>query len=966
MRPLSWWQYGLFLALVTVASLVLAGAEGAQARLLFSDDFADAPVVSFPPGWRVSAREGYLQVVADPAAQGGRAVRILGDPSQATSMSVELSTEDPVIVVEHSLRWVRNSGLNYYVVGQPSGNNVNWYVDQRGYLHYRFTRDGKVTTAQVGLLNPGWNRVRVQADYERNEVYMYLNDLENPALGPLPFRTPVDDWKVIRLSFYDTGRRDELTESYYDDVQVWSLGREEESPQEAERVWTPIAIEYHEVAQRPREWWTTGEARSFAARIVHDIEAGELTLGLPLAQLSVPDGILPTRLSALAHVYAAGGDASLKQAFNQALGMLIEAQYPSGGWPTIYPKYAKWDLHGDMYADSTWNEIPALLNSILAGEPPYDTDIISEFDRSLLQDALSRIPPKESIQRFVYKDYASRSQAWWKSEEASRIGDNLISWQMPHGGWWEDIAMAVLPYSPEQMTRSRSSGGGVERGTFDDHGTIDPLRYLAKLYEATQEARFADAFYRGIDFVLAAQYSSGGWPQTYPDPTGYSRYVTFNDNAMVNILSFIQEIIQGKAPFGFVDQAYRERLTGAFELGIAHILRAQIRVDGCLTAWAQQHDPFSFEPKSARAFEPVAISSGESVGVVELLRFIPDPSTEVKQAILSALEWFEAAQLPDGRWARFYEIGTGRPVFAGRDGIVRYDVSEIELERQLGYAWYGTWPKNLLASAHSGGYIESLYADLPEYPGFRVKFHSPKDRARVSGHIPVDISLLHPTSESGVQEVLVAVDDGDIYSDNRLPGHGELVLNTELLDEGAHTLTVTVVHRDLGTRSQSLTLQVNNVWSMIQELQPPMESWFGTLDFLQATDRSEGWDYDTDDQERFFGDPHRLVRTTDAREYLIWETPRLKSLTLIAYVDGDMAVEGGLALAVSRDGHEWQELTYQGGYEDAPDGWRRVTIEVDLDQATSGDWFRLTLTEGVAKGSIQLGRLVLSGYHKAP
>ena len=39
-------------------------------------------------------------------------------------------------------------------------------------------------------------------------------------------------------------------------------------------------------------------------------------------------------------------------------------------------------------------------------------------------------------------------------------------------------------------------------------------------------------------------------------------------------------------------------------------------------------------------------------------------------------------------WARFYEIGSNRPIFSGRDGKIKYDVSEIEFERRNGYAWY--------------------------------------------------------------------------------------------------------------------------------------------------------------------------------------------------------------------------------------------------------------------------------------
>ena len=31
-------------------------------------------------------------------------------------------------------------------------------------------------------------------------------------------------------------------------------------------------------------------------------------------------------------------------------------------------------------------------------------------------------------------------------------------------------------------------------------------------------------------------------------------------------------------------------------------------------------------------------------------------------------------------WARFYEIETNKPIFSGRDGKIKYNVSEIEFE----------------------------------------------------------------------------------------------------------------------------------------------------------------------------------------------------------------------------------------------------------------------------------------------
>jgi PelA/Pel-15E family pectate lyase len=94
----------------------------------------------------------------------------------------------------------------------------------------------------------------------------------------------------------------------------------------------------------------------------------------------------------------------------------------------------------------------------------------------------------------------------------------------------------------------------------------------------------------------------------------------------------------------------------------------------------------------------------------------------VIDAIESAVAWFRlsalhgirwetvaAPSLPGGKdrvvvhdpsappiWARFYEIGTNRPIFSGRDSVIRYDVAQIEQERRVGYAWYRTDARVLL------------------------------------------------------------------------------------------------------------------------------------------------------------------------------------------------------------------------------------------------------------------------------
>ena len=48
-------------------------------------------------------------------------------------------------------------------------------------------------------------------------------------------------------------------------------------------------------------------------------------------------------------------------------------------------------------------------------------------------------------------------------------------------------------------------------------------------------------------------------------------------------------------------------------------------------------------------------------------------------------------------WARFYELDTNRPFFSDRDGIKKYDISEIGHERRNGYSWYNKDGSKVLA-----------------------------------------------------------------------------------------------------------------------------------------------------------------------------------------------------------------------------------------------------------------------------
>ena len=164
---------------------------------------------------------------------------------------------------------------------------------------------------------------------------------------------------------------------------------------------------------------------------------------------------------------------------------------------------------------------------------------------------------------------------------------------------------------------------------------------------------------------------------------------------MVNVLTLLDDVARARPPFGFVDETRRSRAAPALKKSIALILKAQVVVDGTPTAWCAQHDEVTLEPSGARAYEHPSLSGAETVGIVKFLMRQPR-TPEIARSVDAAVAWLQRVRLPDGRWARFYEIHTNRPIFSGRDGIVRYSLSEIEQERRENYAWYGTWARSIV------------------------------------------------------------------------------------------------------------------------------------------------------------------------------------------------------------------------------------------------------------------------------
>lgn len=300
---------------------------------------------------------------------------------------------------------------------------------------------------------------------------------------------------------------------------------------------------------------------------------------------------------------------------------------------------------------------------------------------------------------------------FYHTQEATRIADNVLLYQQETGGWPKNIYMAA-ELTPEERKAVIAQKKNVNESTIDNSATTSEIEFLAKVYNATHTKKYKKAVLKGIDYLLEAQYDNGGWPQFYPRPKGYYIAITYNDNAMINVMQVIRRMYEKQAPYQFIPDTYVERLKESFNKGVDCILKTQVKQEGKLTVWCAQHDHVTLQPVKARAYELPSLSGQESDEIVALLMSLPNPSAEVIEAIEGAIEWFRKVKVEglkkeyftneEGKkdykmvacddcpplWARFYELDTNRPFFCDRDGIKVYSLAEIGHERRNGYSWY--------------------------------------------------------------------------------------------------------------------------------------------------------------------------------------------------------------------------------------------------------------------------------------
>lgn len=312
--------------------------------------------------------------------------------------------------------------------------------------------------------------------------------------------------------------------------------------------------------------------------------------------------------------------------------------------------------------------------------------------------------------------------AWFATEEAIDIAENVLLYQRDIGGWPKNIQMQEQ-LSPSEISKLKKLKSSSEDVTTDNGATIREMLFLSKVYRQVPDQRYKTAFLNGVKYLLEAQYDNGGWPQFYPLRKGYYSHVTYNDDSMVNILRLLKALKDQSDELSIkLSPDMLSKVEVAFDKGIDCILKTQYKQNGVLTSWCAQYDEQTLKPAKARSYELPSLSGKESANIVLLLMSIEKPSDAVIKAVNAAVSWFELVQITNLKrepirdangkyidmkmvkvqnadliWARFMELDDNTPFFCDRDGIKKATLAEIGIERRSGYAWYTDTPRKVLA-----------------------------------------------------------------------------------------------------------------------------------------------------------------------------------------------------------------------------------------------------------------------------
>jgi hypothetical protein len=283
-------------------------------------------------------------------------------------------------------------------------------------------------------------------------------------------------------------------------------------------------------------------------------------------------------------------------------------------------------------------------------------------------------------------------------QSAQLVATALVKTQLESGGWFYKIET-----DPQKVAtwcyRALKVGGNAchdikdnphrNETVLDDNNTQSVLNFLMWFDQASggSDPDVRPCIDKALHRLMKVQYPNGAFPVFFKGaapgadveiaakasiPANWSHewqkpdrppYFIVNDNLPRDMGRLF---LNAYRTYG--DPAY---LKAAEKIG-DFLLAAQLPAPQ--QGWAQGYDR-SMQPVWGRKFEPPGVVSRETAGNIDYLIELHEQNKDARllDAAVSAATWLQAARLPDGRWARFYELNTNRPLYIDDDNQVTFD-----------------------------------------------------------------------------------------------------------------------------------------------------------------------------------------------------------------------------------------------------------------------------------------------------
>lgn len=238
----------------------------------------------------------------------------------------------------------------------------------------------------------------------------------------------------------------------------------------------------------------------------------------------------------------------------------------------------------------------------------------------------------------------------------------LIRGQNALGGWEHKIYF------------NRPKGNRI---SFDDDQSQSAISFLMALDQEVDDIYLTASIEQALQMMLDSQLESGGWPHMYPQQGNYHDFATFNDEGINDCIRVMIE-------------AYRyydlEEYHGSLEKAARFLMISQLPPPQ--PGWAQQYNEY-LQPAWARSFEPPAVCPLVTINNINTLIDLYDvmKSAVILEPISDAIQYLYDSRLANGKWGRFLELGTNKPLYYDRGRIRKPSLDALSLERRTGYGY---------------------------------------------------------------------------------------------------------------------------------------------------------------------------------------------------------------------------------------------------------------------------------------